>query len=337
MIMHIAPLDKFIPLFIQFVNSNFDNVKHRFFVLKTIKEQEQYQLPKNINNVYLITGYFKNVFAFFRHLYQSEKIMIHGLFSRALVLLLFLQPWLLKKCYWVMWGGDFYFPEKQSWLKKQVIKRMGHFITYIKGDYELVQKWYGANGEYHECFMYSSNLYKEYNIKPKEHDTINIQLGNSADPTNNHIEVLQSLVRFKDENIQIFVPLSYGNKDYAEEVIAKGQEIFGNKFMPLTDFMPFEAYLEFLSEIDIAIFAHKRQQAMGNTITLLGLGKKVYMRSDITPWQLFEDIDVRIFDVKNIEIELINEQTKKENQQKIKEYFSTENYLQQLKNLFGNE
>lgn len=49
---------------------------------------------------------------------------------------------------------------------------------------------------------------------------------------------------------------------------------------------------------------------MGNTITLLGLGKKVYMRSDITPWQLFEDIDVKVYDVANIEIDLMDEQIK---------------------------
>lgn len=210
-----------------------------------------------------------------------------------------------------MWGGDFYFPEKQVWIKKQVIKRMGHFITYIKGDYFLAQKWYGASGEYHECFMYPSNLYKEHDIKQKELNTINIQIGNSADPSNNHLDVLSKLVKYKDENIQIFTPLSYGDQEYAKDVIAKGKELFGEKFVALTDFMPFEKYLEFLGEIDIAIFAHKRQQAMGNTITLLGLGKKVYMRSDISPWQLFNDIDVKVFDVDDIQIDTIDEQTKK--------------------------
>ena len=235
-----------------------------------------------------------------------------------------------------MWGGDFYFPEKQSWLKKEIIKRMGHFITYIKGDYELVKQWYGASGEYHECFMYPSNLYKTYDIPVKLHDTVNIQIGNSADPTNNHLEILEKLERYRDENIKIYAPLSYGNMEYAQMVANKGEEIFGNKFIAMLDFMPFEKYLEFLAEIDIAIFAHKRQQAMGNTITLLGLGKKVYMRSDITPWQLFKDINVKVFDVQNIEINLMDEQTKNQNQQKTKEYFSKENYLKQLKTLFGS-
>jgi len=218
-----------------------------------------------------------------------------------------------------------------------VIKKMGYCITYIKGDYELAQKWYGAKGEYHECFMYPSNLYKKYNIKVKEHGTINIQLGNSADPTNNHIEVLEKLTKYKDENIKIYTPLSYGDEEYAKSVIIKGKELFGEKFVPLVEFIPFEKYLEFLSEIDIAIFAHKRQQAMGNTITLLGLGKKVYMRSDTTPWQLFNDIDVKVFDVDDIRIDVIDEEIKKENQKKIREYFSEENYLKQLQNLFESK
>ena len=183
--------------------------------------------------------------------------------------------------------------------------------------------------------MYPSNLYKEYYIKPKEHSTINIQLGNSADPTNNHIDVLKQLTKYKEENIQIFAPISYGNKEYAKEVILYGNDIFGDKFIPLTDFMPFEKYLEFLGTIDIAIFAHKRQQAMGNIISLLGMGKKVYMRSDITPWQLFDRIDVKVFDLNDISLDLIDSKIMNENMSKIKSYFSKENYLKQLQSLLN--
>ncbi len=75
---------------------------------------------------------------------------------------------------------------------------------------------------------------------------------------------------------------------------------------------------------------------MGNIITLLGLGKKVYMRSDITPWQLFDSLDVKVYDIANIEMDVVDERIKKENQKRIKEYFSEENYLKQLKKLFGD-
>ncbi|MBC8303659.1 MAG: TDP-N-acetylfucosamine:lipid II N-acetylfucosaminyltransferase [Pelagibacterales bacterium] len=264
-----------------------------------------------------------------------NKIILHGLFLSSLITSLFFQPWLLKKCYWVMWGGDFYFPEKQSWLKKQVIKRIRNFVTYMKGDFEYLKKYYGAKGTYHESFMYPSNLYKEYQIKTKEDGgIINIQVGNSADSTNNHIEIFENLRKFKDENIKIYAPLSYSDQDHAKDVIAKGKEMFGDKFVALTDFMSFEKYLEFLADIDIAIFAHNRQQGMGNTISLLGMGKKVYMKNDITPWTLFGEIGVKVFDFNNIDLESINSEVMNENIKIIKSYFSEDKYIRQLEILF---
>lgn len=340
-IIHLGRNGSIMNSFVKFVDENFDNKKHFFYLSgKDIN---------NKNNVIDIKNKFdfiKNIVKLNIDLYNSKKIIIHGFNQSYLFFLFFFQPWLLKKSYWIMWGGDLYsYLNKENSFKMKILyfmrdsifKKVAHFITYIKGDYELAQKWYGAKGEYHECFMYPSNLYKEYDIKPKEHDAINIQLGNSADPTNNHIELLKKLEKYKDKNIKIFTPLSYGNQEYAKKVILRGKELFGDKFIPLTEFMLFEKYLEFLGQIDIAIFAHKRQQAMGNTITLLGLGKKVYMRSDITPWELFDSLDAKVYDVSNIEIDLIDEQVQKENQQKIKEYFSKEKLKLQMEKLFKED
>jgi hypothetical protein len=90
-----------------------------------------------------------------------------------------------------------------------------------------------------------------------------------------------------------------------------------------------------LGDIDISIFAHKRQQAMGNIITLLGLGKKIYIRTDITSWQFFKDIGARLFDYNKLELDSLDKITKKENIDKIKSYFSEENYLKQLQSFLN--
>lgn len=339
-IVHILGDSPILVKFIDFMNDNFSN-NHEF--ISNANNCKYLDSNKTINlRIKKISEFIQLLI----YLNKADKIILHGLFDWKIIIILFFQPWLLKKCYWIMWGGDLYYHKikKTTWktkvysfFRKQVIKKIGHFITYIKGDYKLAQKWYGSSGEYHECFMYPSNLYKKYDIKQKEHTTINIQLGNSADPSNNHIDVLNKLIKYKDEDIKIFAPLSYGDQAYAQDVIKKGKELFGDKFVALTEFMPFEKYLEFLGDIDIAIFAHKRQQAMGNTITLLGLGKKVYMRSDITPWQLFDSLDVKVYDVANVEIDLMDENIKKENQEKIKEYFSKENLNKQLGNIFNEK
>lgn len=243
-----------------------------------------------------------------------------------------------------MWGGDLYthkLSEKnrkwkvKEFFRRPVIKNMGHLITYIEGDVELARKWYGATGRYHECIMYTSNLYKKYSVPNKQGTAINIQVGNSADPSNNHLEALEKLLPFKDSDICIYVPLSYGDKKHAQAVIQQGQQWFGDKFKPLTEFMPFDEYLLLLGTIDIAIFNHKRQQAMGNTITLLGLRKKVYVRSDTTQSELFHSLGVRFFDINNFDLNLLNAEDSCENNEKIKIYFSENNLKQQCAAIFS--
>ena len=339
---HIFPNEKFISAFIEKLDFYF-NIEEHYFIYIEGKNVRELPIEPRENN--LIITSFKEFFIKKEIINEkftlSDKIFIHGLYRWYFILFLNLKTDILFKSYWIIWGSDLYqyqnksvFSQIKTYFRKRIIQKISNFITYIYGDYNLAQQWYNAKGVFHECFMYPSNLYKQYNIKPKEYSTINLQIGNSADPSNNHIEVLKQLARYKNENIQIFTPLSYGDKEYTKDVIEQGKEFFEDKFIPLVEFMSFEKYLKFLSEIDIAIFAHKRQQAMGNIITLLGLGKKVYIRSDITTWQLFQDIGVKVFDVEKIELDLIDDTIKKDNIEKIKSYFCENSYIKQLENIF---
>lgn len=340
-ILHLGSCDKFIPPFIEFIKDNFDFNDHLFLLTNSNSENELI----NHSNVKLSSkgklSKVKHYALVIKKMKQADKIILHSLFDIKIVQILFFSPWLLKKCYWVMWGGDLYSYQlgkrNKSWYKNEffrrpVIKNMGHLVTYIKGDVDLASKWYGAKGEYHECLMYLSNTYKTLDVPNTQSDEINIQIGNSADPSNNHIEIFDKLLPFKDKNIRIYAPLSYGDKAYAKEVVSKGKDLFGDKFIALTNFMPFEQYLKFLGSIDIAIFNHKRQQAMGNTITLLGLGKTVFIRSDTTQWQFFKDKNIKVYD--SIKLDSIDKKEHLDNISKVKEYFSEETLKKQLKELF---
>lgn len=323
--------DKFIPPFIDFIDTHFNINDHYFMVRGKEKYGLTFKKPYSKNIVYRGKSFFKTLTA----VNKAEKIIIHGLWSRHTARLLLLQPWVLKKCYWIMWGGDFYAPEKQNWIKKQVIKRIGHCVTFLKGDYELAQKWYGATGKYEECLAYSSNVFQPLDLPIKSESTLFIQIGNSAKATNNHLEIFEKLRPFKEHDIRLIVPLSYaGDARYISKVIEEGTKIFGGKFEPLTEFMPYEDYLNLLSKIDIAIFNYKRQQGMSNLIALLGLGKKVYIHNDITPYRLFQEIGIHIHDIDHIELTPINETMKAENQRLIRSFFSEERYLKQLKKIF---
>ena len=291
----------------------------------------------------------KKISAFFsliKNSYSADKIILHGLFDPKIIVLLFIQPWLLKKCYWLIWGGDLYSYQLatrdrrwkiKEFFRRPVIKHIGHLVTYIDGDIELARQWYGAKGQYHECLMYPSNVYREYPIAGNTDKNINIQIGNSADPSNNHLDVLERLLPFRDQDIAIFAPLSYGSPEYARTVIEAGTTMFGEKFFPMTDFMPFDKYLAFLGKIDIAIFNHKRQQAMGNTITLLGLGKKVYLRNDVTPWAMLESNETTAYNIAEISLAPIDAITREKNKSSIKKNFSETKLIYQLKEIFNNK
>ncbi|MBK8453868.1 MAG: TDP-N-acetylfucosamine:lipid II N-acetylfucosaminyltransferase [Thiofilum sp.] len=346
-ILHILPCNTFSPKFINLIKENFDYYKH-FFLLTSGMEEE---LIKKDKNIYIAKKTVRHGLSYYLQallkIHQADKVILHGLFDIKLVILLFFTPWILKKCYWVMWGGDLYYHQLgnndrnyklKELLRSFIIKRIGNFVTYIEGDYHLAQQWYGTKGKYHECIMYLSNTFTDYDLPPRHDQSTNILIGNSADPSNNHEEILEKLVPYKNEDIKIYCPLSYGDQNHAKQIIEKGKAIFGEKFIPLTEFMPFDKYLELLANIDIAIFAHKRQQAMGNTISLLGLGKKVYMRNDITPWQTLSEMNLKIFNFDNIGSEenltsLSSEQSLK-NSEIIKNYFNKETLKSQLQKIF---
>ena len=284
--LHVMPNEKFITPFIEFIENNLEYNQHLFIIFGGMPV-EKYPILQRENIIFLGLDFDlkKNFLKLSKSLTPyfivAERIILHSLFLHNLVNYLFLHQSFLPKCNWYIWGGDLYDYAKGKktlrekffiFRKKCIVKKIAGIITYVVGDFELACQWYGAKGKYMECFMYPSNLYKEYHSKDKNDYSINIQIGNSADKTNNHLDIFTNLKKFKDQNIKIFAPLSYGDNKYAHEIADKGKEIFGDKFIPLFDFVSMDQYILFLNNIDIAIFSHNRQQALGNTITLLGLG-----------------------------------------------------------------
>lgn len=330
--LHICTLGPFIPPFFSFIRKEFSHTSNTFYMFGDLIKYS-IKLDKNVilhKNGKL--GYLKLL----PKLYSADKIIIHGLFDVYLIILLVLNPWLLKKCYWVMWGADLYsfmYPQNNfkykisEFLKSIVIRKMGYLLTYIKGDVEVARKQYCAQGKYLENIAYLSNIFNYRMGNKKNNDTTNILIGNSADPTNEHLEVFKKIEFVKDCDIKIFTPLSYGNQEYAMQVVKKGDDVFGDKFKGLLDFILYEEYLDLLDSIDIAIFNHKRQQAMGNTINLIGMGKIVYLRKDTTQWNFFNELSIDVLDINDFELKkTVNS---KENSQKIVQYFSYENLLKQ--------
>jgi hypothetical protein len=340
--LHIVLLDKFIPKFIEFMETNVDEFerKNLFWM---IGDADKYVIRERENIDY--DANYCTVSALIRlsvAMHKADKIILHGLFLNRILFLLAFQPWLLKKSYWIIWGGDLYREKAVSikariieYVRAPVIKRMGHLISYLDEDIRLARHWYGCEGRHHHSFFYPSNLFKQLSQSESNSQELCIQVGNSADPSNNHLQVFDLLKKTKLPNFRVLSPLSYGNRSYAKHIECLGQEYFGENFTGYMEMMPVEEYLDFLQSIDVAIFNHKRQQAMGNMITLLGFGRKVYMRSSEAPFLFFEKIGVKVFDVDSFNGEKLSVEDSEHNKKVVSEYFSEKNLSKQLNTIFN--
>ncbi len=332
MIIHICPQDKFIPPYIDLINENPMGFGHKFFIIGS--EEYKYGLTKAPNIEFVDNQ--SSVSEMLTSMKEAKKIILHGLWFPFVNQLLLENCELLTKCYWVMWGGDFYFPEKQPESTWKVIEKVAYILASAKGEYELAKELYGAKGKNISCFCYTSNTYEHVDVN-KSHslNCTNIQIGHSADPTNHHLSILKMLYKFREENIKIFAPLTYGNNTYAANIINIGKKLFGKKFIPLTEHMSVNEYREFQEEIDIAAFNHNRQQAFGNTINLLGMGKKLYMRSNVTTWGVFKEKNIQVFDInKGISIDRLPDDIANRNSSTISTVYSRKNLIADWKNIF---
>lgn len=250
-------------------------------------------------------------------LYHSDYIIVHGLFNKTVIFLLVFQPWLLKKCNWVIWGADIYShnKEKKSFIEKLIEcskcfmgPKFGYVSVLADADWEYAQMWYGVRGV-HFKISYpvpaSNENLTQMIIQEKDSNKnfINIQIGNSATETNQHYEALDLLAKFKDEKIKIYLPLNYGNTDYVaygKSVIEYARSIFGDKVIPITERMEGSEYLRFLNIIDVGIFNNNRQQAMGNISQATLCGAKVYIREDTSMWEHFRKLGYTLYRIEDI-------------------------------------
>ena len=340
-IVHLVNWDvKFVPDFIRLVSKEFPENEHLFIIYGNAVAGQCPRAP----NVLYCRSLLASVFQISAQVGKARKVILHGLFSPHLLVLLVFNFRSLAKCYWAIWGGDLYAHNTKNktlrWrilelIRRFVIGKIGNFIAKNKGDYEFAQEWYGAKGRWIKCFMYPSNLYRSVSVKQRSDLRIIILLGNSADPSNNHIEVLDKLKNYQDREIMIICPLSYGDSSYARKVAMHGFSLFGERFVALKELMSLDNYTQFLSDVDIGIFNHDRQQAFGNIVSLLGMGKMVFIRNDVTTWSLLRDEGLVVYNTFELPDALNAPHCGIKNIQLIKNIYSENNLLVNLRDIFA--
>lgn len=95
-------------------------------------------------------------------------------------------------------------------IKKKIISEAKGIVTIIESDQGKIDELYNPRGKKY-CIQYCAEsqmqVMKKYLFPYKRTSSdkeIIIQVGNSATDTNNHIDVLKTLEKYKCENIKIF-------------------------------------------------------------------------------------------------------------------------------------
>ncbi|MFL0411280.1 TDP-N-acetylfucosamine:lipid II N-acetylfucosaminyltransferase [Microbacterium paludicola] len=105
-----------------------------------------------------------------------------------------------------------------------------------------------------------------------------VLVGNSADPTNNHLDLIELLTSVPLDGRRIIMPLSYGgDKAYIEAVMKAGKAAFGGAFEPLLERVPFEEYVQLMARCGHVVMGQRRQKALGNIIIALHGGADVIL------------------------------------------------------------
>ena len=335
--------------FINFVQDNFNVLDHMFIITKNVANIS----GKNVIDT-TDMGLVNKIRTVDRELFKAEKIVLHGLFDDFWLYYFTLRKKLIRKIMWFIWGGDLYYykfrppiirSEINEFLRRGIFKRMDHIITFNTGNFKVFKEVYDSKAILHPAFYPFKLRYKDLDKFISDHQddpTTRIIAGNSAAENNHHKSMLDILSPFSKEDVEIFMPLSYGvNREYVESVVEHGKDIFGEKFKPMLDHMEEEQYYQFLSTIDIAVYYQDRPQGMGNILPLIYMGKKVFIKSDIPSWLLFEDIGVRVFDSYTIEgssfheLKTIMGDDVSDNSVRINKNFSREICVQKWSDIFA--
>lgn len=189
-------------------------------------------------------------------------------------------------------------------LWEKAVEKSKIFSTVIPYEKSLVEKYFNSNSKYLNLPTYSlekvlnTDNY-ESTILTKEKFQMKILIGNSGNPTNNHLEILHFVKSLNAENISVHLPLTYGDNDYIKHICKTGNYLLGKKFCPVLNHLNNTDFFNFINCFNIFIFNNYRQQGVGTIILALWSGGKIYLSNKNVTSSFYRDMGLKIFSIED--------------------------------------
>ena len=196
--------------------------------------------------------------------------------------------------------------QEYAW-QRDAIKRIDYIvITEHSGpEVELVKWLYPGCRAQHVFGTFDQNfdIAKSLPLSaiPEEGAPLKILFGNSSDPNGNHLDAFRYLKNKVKGPYEVYTFLSYGDPEAKEWALECGRKLFGDAFHPITEFMDKDSFVRFMQGMDVVMMFHNRQQAEGNIMTALTLGKPVFMKPMNPQYDMLLRMGVKsVYDVRGM-------------------------------------
>lgn len=326
-ITHIVPYNVYGFQFIKLLNHSLVIGNHSFVVYH-FSGTPTYSIKDYPKSKYRIVSMKRNLLlnwlSLIKLFINSDIVIQHGLFDSRHIVSLNFVPFLSKKLYWVVWGGDLYYGYDSqeravfkilSILRNRLLRRVSNIITGLESDFMMFCEKYNPKAKlYFVTYSYNLDFPDILNYLPRQ-ETLRVMIGNNATKGNFHFEVFDKVFSaLKDVNIdfRILLSLSYGDLEYGESVIKYAKNLFGEKIEILQKFLSYDDYNKILNTVDIAIMHHDMPEGMGVILQLLTYGKKIYIKSSNPLYLELQTKQIMVFDSLNSLEKIIEPLTKKE-------------------------
>lgn len=182
---------------------------------------------------------------------------------------------------------------------ERAISRINYFSSVIPQEYELMQKnpfFKAKQVGFH--YISLDDVVSEENLGTLLPIGNDILVGNSGDPANNHLDIFEYLRHIDIAGSKVYVPLNYGGTEaYREKVKSVGKEYWGENFVALDSFLPYQKYYKIISSCGNVIMFHERQQAMGNIRQGVWNGCKVFLSDSGLAYKFHKSLGLKVFSV----------------------------------------
>ena len=181
---------------------------------------------------------------------------------------------------------------------KYAVNRVDYFSGVVPPEYDLMKQCSYFRAE-RVVYVYTNeaslNKYTQFTYGACGE---NIIVGNSAAPTNNHLDLLPYLTRLNLGSRKVYLPLSYaGRAKYVSAVHEAYQKELGSSVVGMLDFMPVQDYLAILRSCGVGIYFHERQQALGNIKSLMWNGGKAFLSETSVLYGYFKQLGLHVFSI----------------------------------------